>query len=765
MPNRLIRAALFALALLCPALFPVASVAQQAAQPARPAQIKVPPGVESDQLRALASTLEDDAARERLLQRIRTMLAVMEEPGAEPAEEEAELEGLGSKTLEMVSSRVRAAGNQLIAIGMVVGDVPSALVWLHRQVNDPALRDRWAQLFLQLAMIVAAGFAAERSVGWLVRRPRRAMETRTFDRWLPKLPFLLARTLLDLLPIAAFAVVAYGIISISQPQLRVRIVALTVVNATIIIHAVLALSRFLLSPQAGNLRLFQLSDEAANYLYIWVRRLAYTCVYGYFIPEAAYVLGLPTGTYRGLLKFTGLLVGAMLVIIVLQNRRHVCEWIRGDGACKPNAKPGRKARTGAAVSAGSATMQAFRRRLAEVWHLLAIAYIIVIYGIWALEVKGGFAFMLRATALSVVIVVAARLVVMGADKAIQRGFAIPADVKARLPRLEERANRYLPWLRRGVRWLVLFVATMTLLDVWGVKSFAWLETPWGRQFATRVMTIGLIIGGALVVWEVVSGLIERYLSGSTRDGRRVERSARMRTLLPLVRNALMIVLVTFASLIVLSELGVNIAPLLAGAGVIGLAIGFGSQTLVKDVITGLFILIEDTIAVGDVVDVGGGHSGVVEALSIRAIRLRDVRGGVHTIPFSEVRTVLNMTKEFSYAVIDASVDYGSDIDRVAEVLKGVGNELQSDPAFAGSVVEPIEILGIDRFEESAVVVRGRIKTRPGKQWAVGREFNRRMKQAFDAVGISIPFPQRTVHVKGDVSNVRPEQVAAAMTSD
>jgi hypothetical protein len=155
-----------------------------------------------------------------------------------------------------------------------------------------------------------------------------------------------------------------------------------------------------------------------------------------------------------------------------------------------------------------------------------------------------------------------------------------------------------------------------------------------------------------------------YLTGTDRYGTRIERSARVRTLLPLLRNAVMVLLITVVSLVTLSEFGVNIAPLLAGAGVIGLAIGFGSQTLVKDVITGLFILFEDTISVGDVVDVGNGHSGLVGAITIRTIKLRDMAGGVHSIPFSQVNSVLNMTKDFSYYVLDIAVAHGEDPDRV-----------------------------------------------------------------------------------------------------
>src|SRR3954463_2036523 len=190
--------------------------------------------------------------------------------------------------------------------------------------------------------------------------------------------------------------------------------------------------------------------------------------------------------------------------------------------------------------------------------------------------------------------------------------------------------------------------------------------------------------------ERASELIDA--KGTDRYGTRIERSARVRTLLPLLRNAVMVLLITVVSLVTLSEFGVNIAPLLAGAGVIGLAIGFGSQTLVKDVITGLFILFEDTISVGDVVDVGNGHSGLVEAITIRTIKLRDMAGGVHSIPFSQVNSVLNMTKDFSYYVLDIAVAYGEDPDGVVGIIKDLGAELQATPQFGRVILEPIEIM-------------------------------------------------------------------------
>jgi small conductance mechanosensitive channel len=194
-------------------------------------------------------------------------------------------------------------------------------------------------------------------------------------------------------------------------------------------------------------------------------------------------------------------------------------------------------------------------------------------------------------------------------------------------------------------------------------------------------------------------------------------------------------------LIVLSEIGVNVAPLLAGAGVIGLAIGFGSQTLVRDIITGVFLLAEDAVSVGDVVTLGG-LSGVVEQLSIRSIKLRAMDGSVHIIPFSAVTTVTNMTRDFSQAVLDVSVAYNEDTDRVTDVLKGLGTEMRDDPRWGAVIRDDLEIMGVDRLLDSAVVIRARFKTEPMQRWSVQREFFRRMKKRFDELGIEIPYPHR-----------------------
>jgi small conductance mechanosensitive channel len=233
----------------------------------------------------------------------------------------------------------------------------------------------------------------------------------------------------------------------------------------------------------------------------------------------------------------------------------------------------------------------------------------------------------------------------------------------------------------------------------------------------------------------------------------------MRTLLPLLRTSVLVVLVVMAVLIVLSQFGVDIAPLLAGAGVVGLAIGFGSQALVRDVITGAFILAEDQLSVGDVVKVGA-NSGVVERLTLRTIWLRGADGTVQVVPFGEVKTVENMTKDFSCYVFDVQVAYREDTDRVIEVLREIGDELRQDTDLGPLITVPLEVMGVDSFGDNAVVIKAKITTRPIQQWKVGREFNRRMKKRFDAEGIEMPFPHRTIYFGVDkAGNAPPARIA------
>lgn len=673
-----------------------------------------------ERVNALIAALEDETQRQALIDQLRLLADAQDQ-----AEEGSPLQSVGAEVLGYLSDQVGSVGDQVSLVALALSDLPQAFSWFFDQAEDPEARDRWLDALIGLALVIGLAVA----VRWIALRAMRAPLQRLTDRDMTNIiarsAALLVRAVMEVVPLIAFVVAAYITLSLADLSDVTRPVVIAVLNAALITGVIASVTRIALTPYNPQMRLFKLDNETAAYLYIWLRRLTFTAVYGFFIAEAALVLGLPLTARDALMDFVGLLVALMLVVLVLQNRKPLSALIRG-----PAKLPG--------------TLGTLRRRLADVWHILALLYIAALYVIWVLAIEGGFEFMVRATALTMVIAGLARLASYGAEKAMKRGFTISPDLLREFPNLEERTNRYVPLVKRGVKLLIGVLTVLALLQVWGLGGLDWLSSDTGRRVVGALVSIGIVLIVSVVLWEGVSNLIERQLNRTDDDGNVIETSARTRTLLPLLRNAFLVVLLTVVTLIVLSEIGVNIAPLLAGAGVIGLAIGFGSQTLVKDVITGLFILFEDSISVGDVVT-AGGHTGVVEGITIRTIRLRDLSGTVHTVPFSSVTSVVNMTKDFSYAVIDMGVAYREDTDAVFEVMKEVGAELQADPEFGPAIMEPLEVLGVNSFADSAVMLRARIKTRPIKQWWVGREFNRRIKKRFDELGIEIPFPHTTVY--------------------
>ncbi|MDD8020776.1 MAG: mechanosensitive ion channel family protein [Acidobacteriota bacterium] len=267
------------------------------------------------------------------------------------------------------------------------------------------------------------------------------------------------------------------------------------------------------------------------------------------------------------------------------------------------------------------------------------------------------------------------------------------------------------------------------------KGLAWLLTT-GLKIVVIVVT-------AIILTRISRGLTRR-LEKVFLKGREDEESLkRARTLSGLIRQFLNGLIVIIAVMTVLAALDIQIGPLLATAGVAGLAIGFAAQSLIKDVINGFFIIMWDQIRVGDVIEVAG-HSGVVESLNLKMTVLRSLDGNVHYIPNSLIDAVTNMTREYSQFVFDVAVSYFEDVDEVIKTLKEVDEELRADRQFSEHILSPLEILGLDRFEDSALIIRARTTTKPSKQWEIGREFNRRLKKAFDRKGIIIPFPHLTL---------------------
>ena len=695
------------------------------------AQAAEPAPVSTDELQRLVDTLHDDTAREKLVEQLRGLIAAQR--GAEKEKP------AGAAFFQNISQQVDAFSGEILAGAAIVVDAPRLLDWASEQASDTAARRLWGHAAVAFGLIFGCAALVEWALRSIISRLLPRLPVRRSDTRLVRACFALLGLILAALPVAAFAATAYAVLpSITEPLTRARLTLTVLVNATVKARLFLCLVKSVLLPADAGTAFIPIDLETRNYLYIWIRRFTFWGVFGYAVPEAAWWLGVPGALYALMLKTVGLVVAMLAIIFLLQNRLSIAAWITGEPA---------------AASGWSRV----RRTLGETWHLLAILYIVGAYLIYALRIESGFTYVLRATLISLILIVAARLLVNFVQRLSRRGFSIKPELKAQFPTLEQRANRYIPILTGLASAIIYIAAFLAVLQAWNVAAFAWFGTDFGRRMTGHALAIGVILVIALAIWEVSASAIERYLSAI--DTRDLPRRTRIRTLLPLLQTALLAVIIVVTSLMVLSHLGIDIAPLLAGAGVVGLAVGFGSQALVKDIITGLFILLEDQIAVGDIVDVGKDHKGVVEAITIRTIRMRDLSGTVHTVPFSEVTSVKNLSKDFSYAVARVTISYREDIDRIVEILQAVGDQLAQDEAVKASILNPLEYMGVDALDDTSVVLVVRIRTVPGKQLMVGRAFNRLVKIAFDEHGVTSRDPTPVVMLHAPTAPVEPAAVS------
>ena len=314
----------------------------------------------------------------------------------------------------------------------------------------------------------------------------------------------------------------------------------------------------------------------------------------------------------------------------------------------------------------------------------------------------------------------------------------------------QNALYFLRLIRFGYT-LLNFVVWIIFIDlglrVWG-SSILLFEQGAGHDITVTLITIVLTILITRLVWILVDTAIYRALTGVGRNGP----STRALTMMPLIRNTALCIVLVIASIVALANLGMNVTPLLAGAGVIGIAIGFGAQSLVSDLITGLFIIVEDSLAIGDYVDVGD-HKGTVEAITIRTVCLRDIDGIVHIVPFSVIKTVKNYSRELGFAIFRISIAHEMNIDDAIKAVRTVANEMRLDPILQRDIWSPIEIQGVESFESGNAILRARFKTAPLKQFEISRTFNLRLKRYLDEHGLDLGVPRRSIRIYNDTADM------------
>ncbi len=661
-------------------------------------------------------------------------------------------DSLGAQLVFGASKRLADLSDEAVAAAQAVTDFPLLWRFFVHLATDPYTQTQLLDTVWRLVLAMAASLAAQAATRRLLRRPSNALAASAHEarhdpmpdlvagiaaaeaghteatsrgvalhqtlQTLRRLPFALIRLVLDLLPVLALLGGGYGALAAGLGTSPVaRIVILGVLQAYAACRVATSVTRMLIGP--GWPRLLPVADHSARYVLNWVRRIAAIAAFGTALAEIGLLFGLYRLAHDALIKLVVLAVHVCLIIIVLQSRATISAWIRG-----------REQRVG--------TLPRLRRFLAETWHIIAIIYLLALWLVWALDVPGGFGRLLHLTVATALVLAAARLASRLALGALDRATKVPPDLAQRYPGLESRVTTYHPLARLGIKCLIAAFTLVLLSESWGYDAFGWFTAgALGGRLVSSLTVVAITIGIGLVVWEASNAAIQRHLAKLGRDSQ-YARSARLRTLLPMLRTALLIAILLVAGLMVLSEIGVNIAPLLAGAGVIGLAVGFGSQKLVQDIITGLFLLLENAMQVGDVVTLGG-LSGTVENLSIRTIRLRALDGSVHIIPFSAVTTVTNSTRDFAFAVLDVPVGLNEEPDRIAEVLREVAQEMRREELWSGVMQDELDVMGVEKFLDTAWVMRVKVKTVPAQRWTVARELNRRIKYRFDKDAIESPL--------------------------
>lgn len=698
-----------------------------------------PQEVTAATLEELVATLQDAAAREKLVARLEAMLRALRQE-AEPAKVSSVLDeavAFFSKLTDKLGQTSSQLLGQLQAL-------PEHVRGFWGRLQQPDERAAILADAGQLLAIVLVALLVGLLSWFALRRwhGRLAGERDPDIGPLEKLGRLFGRLLVGLAPSIAMLGVALAGLALLPTTHTGGALALALVSAVAVRRIFAAAFGFLFAADAPRIRLLPLEDELAAGLTRSIGRLTALGVYGWFLLEAVAAIGADAELVDPLRDLYGLLLLIGGIALVLKFRKRVMQPVEAALMGKAESGTGPGASSDATGTPRPPRWRAFVVSIAGLWWVAAVLYMVGVYAIWISDVPDAFGFMIRATLWTLVTLLVASLV-LAVIRRLLAGLGRKLErLTTRIPAVQRQVPRYVQIVRIVLEVALWLFAIGLVLESWGVAALQALEGPAVRELISAAVHIVILVLIALALVDLTTALAQRYLEQRERTGKS---TAKARTLVPLAQKTIKFVVAVVVGIMVLDRLGVQIGPLLAGVGVLGLAVGFGAQTLVKDIITGVFILLEDTVAVGDVINIDG-TGGVVEAINIRTIRLRDLSGNLHTIPYSGVSKITNMTKKFGRYVIDAGVGYNEDVDQVMEVLRGIGDEMQQDPEFGPQILEPIEILGVDRFEDSAVIVRARLTTKPIRQWAVGREFNRRMKKKFDELGIEIPFPHRTIYM-------------------
>jgi small-conductance mechanosensitive channel len=632
--------------------------------------------------------------------------------------------------------------------GILAGARASGEIQVWEKLTGGRGLDRVLIAMALLILIMVLGWGAERL---LLHKPEQArnrlIEEIPHEGW-EKASLVLSRLLLDGLGVGVYVLVTFlahfAIYGHRQPAY--------LVSSTIVVSyyfRLIAMSaRLIVSPRAPELRLVFMADADARFLYRWI-----TWITAAVLPSSALALALQkAGASRELFLFVystvGPIIGILLAVMIWQVRERVAR------AICPLGEP------------GSIPSWLLRQRCADYWHVPAILLVLTVGGYWWARV------LIHAdtTILGLILSLFLIPLCIGMDQWLQqiltrlggkprevidfmapdeKGQAEPeAPMEESLDRRDQASGKdmsiYFPLIRKIFRTVLLIFLFFAALELWGIAfDIGWI-------FARSVLGVVIALLLGLVVWEIAKARIDQrireetpFQSDEAEEGG--SGGSRSGTLLLLLRKFIMTFLVVVVGFSILASLGVNIAPLLAGAGVVGLAIGFGSQTLVKDIIAGIFFLIDDAFRVGDYVEAGTAK-GTVEQISLRSIRLRHPRGQVFVVPFGDLKMVQNFTRDYIIEKLDIRVRFDTDPEEIRKIVKNINKEIRKDEELSHALLGDIKSSGVRTMDDSAMIMRVKFKCVPGEQFIIRRQVYARLQKAFKAKGIEFAHRNVTVYL-------------------
>jgi small-conductance mechanosensitive channel len=523
--------------------------------------------------------------------------------------------------------------------------------------------------------------------------------------------------------LASFALGSIGgFLAFQWPPL-LRGIVLGYLLAFLVVRLILVIARFLFAPYNERFRITPMSTAVACF---WFRRL---------------------GLLVGWFAFGWATVELLETLGVAPDARRVAAYSLGLGLLALGLEAvWRQPRPAAAATAGGGGRLGHR---GGAW--LVSIHFVLLWGLWVLHLMNAF-----WLAVAVVAVPAAIGITQRSVNHLLRPSG-EAAAPAAVPSLVAVC------LERGLRAVILIGAVLALAHAWDIDLVALTarDTMFTRLLRGALSAVVILLV-ADFAWHAVKSIIDRKLvtlpaAGSV-GGEDARRQARLRTLLPILRNVLFIVFAAIAALMALSAVGVEVGPLIAGAGVVGVAIGFGAQTLVKDIISGMFFLLDDAFRVGEYVQ-SGNYKGTVESFSLRSIKLRHHRGPLYTVPFGELGAIQNMSRDWVIDKLNINVTYDSDLNRAKKLIKQVGQALTEDPELAPHILQTLKMQGVDQFGDYGISIRLKMMTKPGEQFVIRRRAYAMIKKEFDANGIKFAFP--TVQVAGGEEGAGPGAGAVA----